>query len=253
MQIARILLTLFGLVLAAASGPSMAPEAEATQANPLRCELCKQIIKKHYYKIPGLSEFYCETCHQAAPKCLFCGRPMSGVEAPEKVCVRCRAKAVTSPEEARQLYHQVRDWLEGDLNLAWSWTISLRLTSDLPEAVGIEGKSGFRELGAFLREGESGTVVLLEGLPRDLLIETLAHELAHAWQAENCPPKSTLLWKEGFAQWVAAKALDGFNCEEALAILEHRQDLYGKGYRMIRELESKHGREGVFCAVREGR
>lgn len=252
MQIARILLALSGLLSTVGAG-SWAEEVASVPTDSATCELCRRPLRRHYFKIPGLSEYYCEDCHRASPRCVFCSRPFPPMPEGGEVCSKCRAAAVINPDEALAVFMRVRDWLHENLDLTWSGPVPFETTGNLAEVVGIERESGFRELGAFVREGQSGGIVLLEGLPRELLIETVAHELAHAWQAEHCPPKQTLLWKEGFAQWVAAKALGGFECKETLRVLEHREDLYGRGYRMIRDLESKRGRQGVLSVVRERR
>ena len=42
-------------------------------------------------------------------------------------------------------------------------------------------------LGFFVRVHGSSTIYVEHGLPRGLLLGTLAHELGHAWQAERAP------------------------------------------------------------------
>ena len=39
-----------------------------------------------------------------------------------------------------------------------------------------------------------------------LVMPACSHELAHAWQTDNCPPHQNILLKEGLASWVQAKA-----------------------------------------------
>jgi hypothetical protein len=139
------------------------------------------------------------------------------------------------------------------MQLDISCPIHFRLEESLAPFVETPLLGEMRELGAFVREGGQITIVILSDMPRPLLIETAAHELAHAWQAENCPAGQTLTLKEGFAQWVAARALEAFGCKEALTVLENREDFYGEGYRSLRSLEMKQGKQGVLRHARENR
>jgi Zn-dependent peptidase ImmA (M78 family) len=77
-------------------------------------------------------------------------------------------------------------------------------------------------------------------------IETLAHELGHAWQARHLPRMTELKEREGFAEWVAAKILDDYGFDGLLEKLESRRDLYGDGYRWMKSLERKYGESGVL-------
>jgi len=104
----------------------------------------------------------------------------------------------------------------------------------------------YRESGRFIQINDDFTIKILMGLSRPLSIETVAHELAHAWQAENCPHLPSDEYVEGFAQWIAGKVLRGFGYYELLDRLDYRDDVYGRGYRKILEIEREKGFSGVF-------
>lgn len=144
-------------------------------------------------------------------------------------------------------------FLDEEVGLAIQSPIALQVLPSLDGLANAPKGSVMLELGAFVSEPTRGKLVILEGLPRCRLIETLSHELAHAWQRENSPSDQSLALKEGFAQWVAAHALRKYRCREALQVLEARPDFYGRGYRTLRDLEREKGREAVLKAARENR
>jgi hypothetical protein len=129
--------------------------------------------------------------------------------------------------------------------------IRFQVVRDLRDIPGAALGEKARELGAFVREGDCSSIVLLQGLPEPLLIETAAHELAHVWQSENCPPSQDLILKEGFAQWVAAQALQAFRHPEALQVLRERPDLYGQGFRRLESIEREQGRAFLLRYIKE--
>lgn len=225
----------------------MVGAGETTRPEPAhsapKCQACGALITGVYYKIPGLPEFYCEKCYQSLPRCFFCGKPVA--EPPKDsvrtVCPQCLSEVITDPSQAQRLVSQVREWIINHLNLQLPAQVRFQFVEDLAPYVRVHLTGTMREMGAFLRDGDKVQVFLIEGMPRATLIETAAHELAHVWQNGKIPRNQRLLVKEGFAQWVAAKVLAAFECERALKVLGEREDLYGQGYRRIREVEKKGG------------
>ena len=71
------------------------------------------------------------------------------------------------------------------------------------------------------------------GLPQIVLLEVLAHEYAHAWQSENCRQDLPIEELEGFAEWVAYKLLDGWGCYRRSERMLRRDDLYGRGLKLV--------------------
>jgi hypothetical protein len=62
-------------------------------------------------------------------------------------------------------------------------------------------------LGYFVQARGVSTIYAEACLPRGLLLGTLAHELAHAWQTEQGLHLKDALVREGFAEWVAYRVL----------------------------------------------
>ena len=108
-----------------------------------------------------------------------------------------------------------------------------------------------RVIGLFIRKGRRRVMVILSGLPRILLIQTMAHEWSHAWQGENCPLLQNTLVREGFAEWTAYKTLQTMGATKKMALMKQQNGLYGDGLRQILELEQRAGVSGVMAFCRQ--
>lgn len=97
--------------------------------------------------------------------------------------------------------------------------------------------------GLYARDGFGrATIHVLSHLPETRVTAVLAHELAHAWQAENCPDEQGVRIREGFAEWVAWRLLDGLDgCQREREVIASRTDEYGVGFRLFTELEARAG------------
>lgn len=100
--------------------------------------------------------------------------------------------------------------------------------------------------GLFVRRGRKRMVYVEYGLPQILMIQVIAHELAHAWQGENCPLLRDPLFREGFAEWVAYRALLALGAVKKAALMTQRTDLYGQGLQMMLALERGLARPACF-------
>jgi hypothetical protein len=100
--------------------------------------------------------------------------------------------------------------------------------------------------GLFYQKGDKFYIYVLYGLREKDLISVLAHEIGHAWQAENGPQNASLEDQEGFAQWVAYKALIHFGYPEFAKLLEEGDSVYSKGLNKMLKLEINGGTPAVF-------
>ena len=99
----------------------------------------------------------------------------------------------------------------------------------------------------------SGHIRISSELSRRAAITVLAHELGHAWQAENNP-----LWQrvdpflsEGFAEWVAYSALRCYgDGASAYKIRSSGDVVYGGGLRYFLDLERQGGAPLIFEIAR---
>lgn len=84
------------------------------------------------------------------------------------------------------------------------------------------------------------TIYLLSFTPTDKLIEVIAHELAHDWQQENYPGIRNLQVQEGLAEYVASLVNILYGREVMnKRMQDNPSDVYGGGYRMIRDVAGK--------------
>jgi hypothetical protein len=238
------------------SGIVLKPGAsETTAPNPIApmpiCHACGLPIHGVYYKIPGLPDLYCEKCNKTLPHCFFCGRPVKEETVDGRItCHECQAEVIRDPQEAYRLAGQVKDWIQDHLHLQLPSQVRFQYVNDLAPYVGTQLLGTTRELGAFIREGKEVRILLINEMPRAILIETVAHELTHVWQNGRIPKNQRLLIKEGFAQWVASKVLNAFMCIQALKVLQEREDMYGQGYRHVQEIENRSGAPAVIESVK---
>jgi hypothetical protein len=101
-------------------------------------------------------------------------------------------------------------------------------------------------LGFFEQQGQQRTIYIERALPRATLIGTLAHEYAHAWQADHAPQKQPAFQREGFAEWLSWSVLVALGHTREAARATRREDDYGKGLRHFIALEKQQGRQAVF-------
>ena len=219
-----------------------------------RCRICGKPIIGTAYSFPSVRGIFCEECRNSRPSCYICGAPVGDDfwKYPDGriICGDCGDRAVIDVGEIHRIMDDARKIIEK----------RLRLHVELPYDVKVEKLGGLpsspldqvariaanqsplygNELGMYYRKGDRSEIFLLFGLPPEMLYEAAAHEYAHAWQAENCPPDLTPELREGFAQWVAADVLRAKGYQNALQKLEMRADTpYGTGYHRLRGLRQR--------------
>jgi len=106
-------------------------------------------------------------------------------------------------------------------------------------------------LGYFQRFDNDWNIYIEHLLPQTLFQAVAAHELAHAWQSTYAPQEQSLKVVEGFAEWVAYRALLALGQQREAARLTRRSDLYGDGLQYFIALERQHGRGAVMQRASE--
>ncbi|MBN1297545.1 hypothetical protein JXA80_12240 [bacterium] len=213
-----------------------------------RCHGCGAIIVGPVSSYIGYDgESFCQQCVKNSPSCISCLRPCGPHPVRMKngncLCRDCATTAIRDANQLESIVTQVARHLETGLLMTINHHVSFKLVDIIDYD---RASNQYRESGRFIQVGDDFTVKILLGLSRPLCIETVAHELAHAWQAENCPhlPNDELI--EGFAQWVAAHTLSRFGYRSLIDRLGEREDVYGRGYRRMIEMERSLGFNGVF-------
>lgn len=174
-----------------------------------------------------------------------------------RTCTRCHQTAVYDPTSAQTLFERVTrivtDQLGLNLNVGTDFTLvdDQHLQRLATEASLVPHDGQGKVVGLFIRKGRRRTMYILSGLPQILLIQTMAHEWAHAWQGENCPLLKNTLVREGFAEWAAYKTLQTMGATKKMTLMEQQNGLYGEGLRQMLELERRSGVSGVLAFCRQ--
>ncbi len=227
----------------------------------LRCTACDMQVGSQAFMLEGESQIYCKLCFEQRPRCDTCGRPVGAHywtrTDGRKLCDRCQSTAVSDPAYAHALYRWVRATLARSLGMTLRNPCQLKLANrhQLLELIeksslhSLDADSRGRCFGLFIREGAHQAIFVEYGLPQIVLLEVVAHEYAHAWQNENCLGELAPETQEGFAEWVAYKLLQGWGCHRRSQRMLRREDIYGRGLKIMLEWEKEGGQAGVFRRV----
>jgi len=216
-----------------------------------RCVTCGRALPGNYWEVRGTSGMYCKSCTEEAPPCASCQAPVRDGELRDGryFCRACTSELLVEIASFEAIYARAVARIDETLGL---------VIKKLPRLVVESAASMDRERTAEMtREGLCGLYVrdergrtsihVLSYLTERKALAVLAHELAHAWQVENCPDAQGPRLREGFAEWVAWKALEGIpDCLGEREIIESRSDEYGDGFRVFVELERTRGADGVL-------
>ncbi len=220
-----------------------------------RCLSCGKPVTGRYRQINGQGP-YCETCQPGEPACDVCGGPLGPkrwqLSDGRVSCEACHATAVYEPAQAQPLYEAVTTALQQNLGMSLNIPTGLSLV-DRNQLIAIIQKQNASDihdpehtLGLYTRKGIRRGIYVQTGLPRLLFEQVAAHELAHAWQGENCPLMRDVLVREGFAEWSAYKVLQAQGHTAQMALMRQRADLYGQGLQWALDLETRQGWQGLI-------
>jgi hypothetical protein len=223
-----------------------------------RCTSCGRPMLETFWTVEGVEGRFCPRCRTEAPECASCGAPTrDGRRVGERIfCRDCRA-AWVGQDDYHAIYREVTARARDLLGLKIERLPELVIEQDGAALAmrGLDAAPGADVCGLYLRD-ESGrsTIHLLSHLSVVRTTAVLAHELAHAWQAENCSPHQGRRLREGFAEWAAWKLLEGVPGSDAERdVIAGRTDEYGQGYRMFAGIEETHGATGPVWYARFAR
>lgn len=254
----------------------LCPSCEQTA---LRCTCCHEVITGTYYRFDELvtgveARHFCARCAETHPRCDLCRAPVPSPALPlldgQYRCALCASQMVVRIEEAERLYAEALRAFVGVVGDAIAQPPTLALVgrrqmgevrrqaehaAGIPlmptEATPAESAdgAGYHVLGFFFRAGATATIYAEMGLPRPLLLGTLAHEIGHAWQAAKAPEVRDPLLCEGFAEWVAHHVLVARGHQILAERATRRDDLYGRGLRAYLHAEQLGGRRAVLALM----
>ncbi|HEX6543401.1 MAG TPA: hypothetical protein VF040_16710 [Ktedonobacterales bacterium] len=233
-----------------------------------RCDGCSLPITSTWYTFEELLPVatprrFCPRCVQGRPRCDLCRAPVADGAQPlsggQYRCALCLSDVVRASANVREVYDaavaQLGSVLGGQLRVVPHLQIVTRrrmgeirrsYEHHLSDAT---SAANHHVLGYFVQANGVSTIYIEQFLPRGLLLGTLAHELAHAWQTEQSLHLKDPILREGFAEWVAYRVLIAGGLSTLAERATRRDDVYGRGLRHFLNIENRFGYTGVVrCA-----
>lgn len=227
---------------------------ERCAATVERCHSCGTALLRDYNYFEGNETLkYCSGCVARYPICANCGAP-SGSQATKLddgryLCPECRSVALFEPGLVTPIKKQVISYLDGRLGIRIEHSIKYSLQDK--DFLKMKAKNTHGDLNAlFYRKGDDYNIYVLYGLRKKDLIGAIAHEITHAWQAENCGSNLRHEDQEGFAQWAAYHTLLYFDYEQFAMNLRSGTSDYASGLRKMLEIEKHAGSKAVFDYIK---
>ncbi len=219
-----------------------------------RCRSCGNALLKDYTFFEDNKDAkYCSACVANYPRCDDCGAPSgpdgTKLEDGRHLCPDCRRIAYFDPELVSSIRKKIQSFIAADMSMKIDHDINFSIKDQAflkAKDKNIHGDIN----GLFYRKGSRFDIFVLYGLREKDLISVIAHELTHAWQAEKCPRNITLENQEGFAQWIAFKALNSFGYSDFANLMTEGDNIYARGLNKMLKLESRNGPNAVFAFIR---
>ncbi len=222
------------------------------------CAACDKLISGRAVYNRTNEMHYCEHCFEFLPHCTACGGAVGqhGHKLADGrfICGQCHETAVYEFATANNLYRRVVAMMSYNLSMRLKSYPALILVDrnqmlQLLKQVSMQKTDKPEQVfGMFVQRHQQREIYIQSGLPQILTIEVMAHEYAHAWQAEYCPWLQDALTIEGFAEWAAYRVLTLLAASKKAALMEERADIYGQGLRRMLALEHEGGTAAVFHA-----
>jgi hypothetical protein len=235
-----------------------------------RCAACSHPIAGAWYTFdellpPAATRRFCVRCVRSRPRCDLCRAPVGPDTGPlddgQYRCAHCASGMVLGAVAVQAVYDEALTAFARIVGESRGMRPQLEVVSRL-EMGGVRRKyerlapveppttGGHHVLGFFVLAHGASVIYVERGLPRGLLLGTLAHELGHAWQAAHAPSLREPLLCEGFAEWVAHHILIASGLRSMAARATRRDDIYGRGLRHFLAVERERGRDGALALAR---
>lgn len=236
-----------------------------------RCAACQRPIASSWYTFEELlpqaeQRHFCEPCVRTRPRCDLCRAPVApravALDDGQYRCAQCAADMPLGDGPVSAVYRDALRAFAGVVGAGPRETPRLAVVTRprmgevrrAYEGAGprdeLSATAGHHVLGFFVRSHGASTIYVERALPRPLLLGTLAHELGHAWQAEQAPHERDPLLCEGFAEWAAYRVLVSAGLGAMAERAARRDDLYGRGLRHYLAIERRAALPGVLRTAR---
>lgn len=216
-----------------------------------RCSSCGLQIVKTRITYKFADGVFCQYCVDEYVHCYVCGIPVKGrrmeLSDDRYMCPSCAQTAILTTIPLRRIDRKVSKFLRDEFDMNVKRQYEIKLVRSRKYLGGKDHEVEGNEQGLFRMVGGESFILVLEGVTEAMAYETMAHEYAHAWHAENGMQYADSEIREGFSQWCASKALEYFGYENGLKRLRARTDQdYGTGYQKFAAIEKVSGVERVF-------
>lgn len=221
-----------------------------------KCKSCQSLIDGQYL-IDLWGNFHCRACLRNA-SCKHCGAPASHGRA----CPQCESMAVSTMPVAQRRFLKVAAFAREVCSFVKGDDLKLELgsTSAMRDKYG-ENSFSDRTLGqarttTYTGMGRTTSVVnsvgIVRGLPWPRFDGVVAHELGHVWVAQN-DLHFDKVEEEGVCELIAYhwyKRHAYLGATRLAEDIENRNDsIYGKGFRIMRQLQGKMQLKGFLLEL----
>lgn len=242
-------------------------------ADPTACQLCGQPFDDLVYlaedKVADEKLWACGTCVKVPHRCFACSLPVvkdrSALSDGRDYCARDFQRAVIANDEifalVQETQQQLGELFRDQLKLPVEKTDIRPVDRVTIESLFARPGNDFRcpnILGYYQTVEENGErrhdISLLAGLTATGTRAVYAHELAHAWIADNVPSDRALGRdaKEGFCEWIAYLLMERMNDAEGMRAIE--QNAYTRGqFARFRAAQQAFSIPDVIEWMRRGR
>lgn len=228
-----------------------------------KCFICNKKTTKYYTFSVG---YCCESCYEKNPRCWFCGLPANKqspyiyIDEDFILCQKCNKNKITRKEDLKRLHFKMKFYAKEALGIHIPIKkVILYPSSELNKRKNTKHTQDQRIIGfckpnlQFSSKSNcffevNNEIYLQNGMPYDMMFQTLAHEYGHAWEHQNKQNllylQDNIIFSEGFAQWVSYHTLRQYNLkEQANKIITNYKDdpVYGDGLKKMLNLEKKLG------------
>lgn len=214
-----------------------------------KCWICGRLITSEYQMFPESGKRVCMECYNYYPKCKSCGAPTGPkaitIDTGFILCPECASRAILTIEQARPIFMEAESLVKRIFGMEVNFSTRNLYITDEKNLLSLSAKHSEYiprkgVAGLHISMNNESFIYLLKGVSPDVALETLVHEYVHAWQARNTIDGQDLIFREGFAEWIAYKVLVYKRKQgRAEANLKDNDYIYGEGLRKMLKMEKR--------------
>lgn len=236
-------------------------------ANSIFCFRCGSGGTSWYrfYSFRG-SACFCPSCNQSAV-CFSCLMPLGSRQLPDGrwICDYCFDHALQDSKLQMNLFNSVKKLLKREFGMEFDHPVLLR-TVDAKELSQYQVNNGSFgvEVGVYMYEAtmidkgkgepdryeftnEKCSILVLDTLPAERLVEIYAHELTHDFLLHKYRGLADQVWVEGVCEYVSASMNVLLKKpEKNVRFIYNPDPVYGNGFRQVRDYVEQHSWAGLL-------